>query len=87
MPLRHYKATHTRIDDNDQPIQHDVVTLSGYTAKEVKHIAVRRFGLQSWEHWTCTAGGTFQRVHIRTDQRPYRGIMTLEPIKPERCRK
>lgn len=83
MPLRPYRCTHTRYDDHDQPIEHDAVTLSGHTAKEVKHRAVKRFGLQAWESWTCTATGTYQRVHIWTPERPYRGILILEPTQLE----
>lgn len=81
--MRDYRFTHKRFDTHDQIIKHDTGTLSGHSAKEVKHRAVRRFGLQAWNSWTCTAHGTFQRTHTPTPERPYRGVLTLEPIKME----
>ena len=78
-----YRCTHTRYDTHDTLIEHESVTLSGHTAKEVKHHAVRRFGLQAWNCWTCTANGTYQRTHTWTADRPYRGVLTLEPMKLE----
>lgn len=81
MPLRTYRYTHKRLGDHDRIITYNCGNITGHTAKEIKHRLVKRFGLQAWESWTCTVHGTYQKTHPWTPERPYRGLITVEPIK------
>ena len=59
-------------------------TLSAHTAKNAKHILVKRFGLQNWTPWRQTETGGFVKTRITY---AYRGKITVEPegnIKKER---
>lgn len=78
--LRAYQYTHTRYDHHDAVIQRDVGTIERWTTQTVKHAIVKRFGLQAWSPWSCLADGTYQRTHTWTEERPYRGIITVRPI-------
>ena len=77
---RRYQFTQTRYDAHDSLILHEVGEVEGYTEKQIKISLVKRCGLQAWESWTCLADGTYQRVHIFNEDRPYRGIITVRPI-------
>ena len=77
---RLYQFTQTRYDEHDSVILHEVGEVEGYTEKQIKHSLVRRCGLQAWESWTCLTDGTFQRIHIFNEDRPYRGIITVRPL-------
>ena len=78
-----YRCTYTQHDTNDSLMEHTVAILAGVSSEAVKLRAGERFGLGDWNPWTCTADGAFQRTHTPTPERPYRGIITLEPIKKQ----
>ena len=81
--MLHFRYTHTRSNREGERIAHDTGTIEGHTAKSVKHFLVRRFKLQTWGPWTCLPNGKYQRTHIWTPERPYRGIITVAPIEKE----
>ena len=78
---RSYRYTHKRFDAQQQLICRDGGIITGTTPEAVKERLTARFGLQDWNCWTCTCDGTHQRTHTLTPQRPYRGVITVAPIK------
>ena len=76
-----YRCIHKRYNDQNTLFRHDVVTLCGNTLKAVKDRAEQCFGLHDWNGWACTAKGTHQRTHTPSPECPYRGVLTLEPLK------
>ena len=76
-----YRCTYTSHDPQDRLLEHTVAILAGVSTETVKVRAGERFRLGDWNSWTCTAKGAFQRTHTPTPERPYRGILTLEPIE------
>ena len=78
--ILHFRYTHTRYNREGEVIADDTGTLKGYTPKAVKLALVKRFHLQAWSSWTHLPNGKYQRIHIWTPERPYRGSITLKPI-------
>ena len=73
--MRTYNFTYTRCTPQGRILEHIVDTLSAYTAKNAKHILVKRFGLQNWTPWRRTETGGFIKTR---NTHAYRGKIIVE---------
>jgi len=76
--MQHFRFTYTRCTPDGQMLEHIVETISGHTAKSVKHALNKRFALQNWTPWRQTADGGF--VKTRTTY-AYRGKIIVETVR------
>ena len=74
--MKRFRFTYTRCTQHGTILEHIVDTISGNTAKSVKHALVKRFGLQNWSPWRTIDRG-FVKHH---NAHNYRGKIILEVI-------